>query len=177
MRTFRSSTRGFTLVELAVVAAIAAILVALGFPIYGKLRARAQRVRCAANLRNLAAAAGLYVQDKGMWPQIPLTSSGAPPQEFAQAWIDALSPFGVGREIWICPAIENLLRNPDYTKPENARIDYTPTPFDDKPTSPGEWPHQPWFVENADMHGNGNLIVFTDGSISDLKSVISDAAH
>jgi len=28
-----------------------------------------------------------------------------------------------------------------------------------------------WFGESADVHGNGNLIVFTDGSISDLKTI------
>jgi hypothetical protein len=31
-----------------------------------------------------------------------------------------------------------------------------------------QWPRQPWFVETGDVHGNGNLVVFTDGSISDL---------
>ena len=59
----------------------------------------------------------------------------------------------------------------DYSKPENARIDYMPMPFDDKPTTPHQWPRQPWFVEVGDMHGNGNLIIFTDGSVSDLKTV------
>jgi len=29
-----------------------------------------------------------------------------------------------------------------------------------------------WFVETADVHGHGNLIIFTDGSVSDLKTVI-----
>ncbi|HEV2045932.1 MAG TPA: hypothetical protein VGQ95_04965 [Chthoniobacterales bacterium] len=35
------------------------------------------------------------------------------------------------------------------------------------------WPRQPWFGEigNVHVHGNGNLIVFTDGSISDLNTV------
>jgi hypothetical protein len=43
--------------------------------------------------------------------------------------------------------------------------------FDDKPASPHQWPRQPWFAEVGDVHGNGNLIVFTDGSISDLKTI------
>ncbi len=66
------------------------------------------------------------------------------------------------------------MRSPDLSKPENARVDYIATPFDDKPVSPHQWPRQPWFAETADVHGNGNLIVFTDGSISDLKTVLQN---
>jgi hypothetical protein len=84
---------------------------------------------------------------------------------------NALQPFGVSRKTWICPTIQDLLRNPDYSRPENARADYFAMPFDDKPTTPHQWPRQPWFVETGDVHGNGNLIIFTDGSISDLKTV------
>ncbi len=39
---------------------------------------------------------------------------------------------------------------------------------------PHQWPRQPWFVEAGDVHGHGNLIIFTDGSISDLKTVVSN---
>jgi hypothetical protein len=45
-------------------------------------------------------------------------------------------------------------------------------PFDDKPMTPHQWPRQPWFVENANVHGNGQLIIFTDGSIADLLSLV-----
>ena len=177
MRLQFDSRSGFTLLELAVTVVIIVILIALAFPAFAKLRARAQRVKCAANLHSLAAGAGLYLQDNGKWPQISAANAASSPEVFAQNWIDALAPYGITPETWICPTIENLLHNPDYTKPENARIDYTATPFDDKPTSPGEWPRQPWFVENADAHGSGNLIIFTDGSISDLKSVMAAAHH
>jgi hypothetical protein len=70
-----------------------------------------------------------------------------------------------------------LLGNPDYLKPENTRIDYIPMPFDDKPTTPHQWPRQPWFVEAGDVHGHGNLIIFTDGSIGDLSSAIGTASN
>ncbi len=175
MRAPLPNSRGFTLLEFATVIVIIAILVALALPILAKLRARAQRVKCAANLRNLSVAANYYLQDNGMWPQIPVGDESTPREEFAEAWIDALAPFGATREVWICPTIQNLLHNPDYSKPENARIDYIATPFDDKPTSPREWPRQPWFVEAGDVHGNGNLIIFTDGSVSDLKTILAGA--
>lgn len=165
---------GFTLLELSVVIVIVAILAVLSLPVLGKLRARAQRVQCAANLSSLGVGAGLYLQDNGVWPQIPVNANSNP-EEFAEAWIQALTPFGIVRETWICPTIQNLLRNPDYSTADIARIDYIATPFDDKPTSPREWPRQPWFIETGDVHGNGNLILFTDGSVSDLKTVISGA--
>jgi hypothetical protein len=52
--------------------------------------------------------------------------------------------------------------------PQNARLDYMPMPFDDKPTTSHQ---QPWFVETGDVHGSGNLLVFADGSIGDLKTI------
>ena len=167
---------GFTLLELAIVIVVVAILAGLSLPVLWKLRSRAQRIRCMNNLTNLSVAANLYIQDKGMWPQIPVGDAGSPPEEFAQAWVDALAPFGIPRETWICPTIQNLLNNPDYSTAATARVDYIATPFDDKPGSPHQWPRQPWFVERGDVHGHGNLIIFTDGSISDLKSVLQTAS-
>ena len=76
------------------------------------------------------------------------------------------------RKTWICPAIQNLLHNPDYLEPAHARIDYVSTGFDDKPTSPHQWPRQPRFIETCDVHGNCNLIIFTDGSIAESKDVV-----
>ena len=106
-----------------------------------------------------------------------VTGTDTARQDFAQAWITALAPFGPTRATWICPTIQNLLRNPSYDTSGNARIDYMPMQFDAKPTTPHQWPRQPWFVETADVHGNGNLIVFTDGSISDLKTIAEHATR
>jgi len=122
-----------------------------------------------ANLHSLYIAADLFVQRNGSWPQIP--HSNADPTTFANAWIDALAPFGPTRQTWICPTIEGLLNNPDYLQPNDARLDYMPMSFDDKTITPHRWPRQPWFVETADVHGNGNLLIFTDGSIAELGDI------
>ena len=137
------------------------------------MRARAQRVQCTANLRSLYAAAEMYVQQNGSWPQISMATddSDAADQIYARNWINALSPFGPAQKTWICPTIQTLMLNPDMSKPENVRIDYVASNFDDKPMTPHQWPRQPWFAEAGDMHGNGNLIIFTDGSISDLNTI------
>ena len=167
---------GFTLLEVFVVIIIIAILATLLLPVFSKMRARAQRVQCMANLRSLYVAAESYVQQYGSWPQIPVSDSDSAEQDYANAWIAALAPFGPTQKTWICPTIQELLRNPDLSKPENIRVDYVATPFDDKPPTPHQWAKQPWFAETGDVHGNGNLIIFTDGSISDLKTVAGHAS-
>ena len=45
-------------------------------------------------------------------------------------------------------------------------------PFDNKPRTPYRWGRMPWFVERADFHGQGQLIIFTDGSVQELKNVV-----
>lgn len=168
---------GFSLLELGVAIAIIAICTVIGLGVASKVRARAQRVRCSTNLRNLAVAANLYLQQNGSWPQIAPAGggSGSSEEEYAEAWIAALAPFGPTRETWICPTMQNKMGNPNYSSPETARVDYVATPFDDKPNSPHEWPRQPWFIETGDVHGHGNLIIFTDGTISDLRTVLAQS--
>ena len=167
----KRSAGAFSLLELMTVILVIAILGGLLVIGFFGLRARAQRARCSNNLRNLYVATELYLQENGSWPQIPRSDSDSGAEEYANAWIAALSPFSVPRQTWICPTIQNSLQNPDYSQPENARIDYIAMPFDDKPGTPHRWPRQPWFVETGDVHGHGNLIIFTDGSINDLRSV------
>ncbi len=161
-----------TLFELLVVIVVVGILATLLTGAVSTLRARAQRAQCTANLRDLYVAAELYIQQNGSWPQIPLSANDdAAVQNYASLWFDALKPFGPMQKTWICPTIQSLMGNPDLSKTENMRTDYFAMPFDDKPTTPHQWPRQPWFVEAGDVHGHGNLVIFTDGSISDLKTI------
>ncbi len=167
----RRSAAAFTLLELLIALVIIAILATLLIPVFGQLRKRAQKVQCMANLRSLYIATDVYVQRNGSWPQIFLKNFPTG-QDYANAWVAALAPFGVERKTWICPTIQELLHNPDYNKPASARLDYVSSGFDDKPTSPHQWPRQPWFVETGDVHGNGNLIIFTDGSTAETNDLL-----
>jgi prepilin-type N-terminal cleavage/methylation domain-containing protein len=168
-------TRAFSLLELLAVIGIVAIFAALLVSAYSMWYARAQRVQCTANLRSLYLATEAYVQQHESWPQVA-RSADTTDEEFAAQWIAALEPFGPTRKTWICPTMQNFMGSPDYTTAGSERIDYMPMPFDDKPLTPHQWPQAPWFVEVGDVHGNGNLIIFTDGSISDLKTITSQAA-
>jgi prepilin-type N-terminal cleavage/methylation domain-containing protein len=165
---------GFTVLEVSVALMVIAILSVILLGVISSLRARAQRAQCVANLRSLYIATDSFVQQNGSWPQIPRDDSGISPQ-YAEAWVKTLEPFSIERKTWICPTIQNLMNNPDYSKAETARMDYIPMPFDDKPTTPHQWPRQPWFIESGSVHGNGNLIIFTDGSINDLTTVLQSA--
>lgn len=166
-----STTCALSLLEVLMAIVVVAILATLLIPVASTMRGRAQRVQCMANLRSLYTGAELFVQQNGSWPQLPVSDSDSAEQDYARAWIAALTPFGPTQKSWICPTTQNLLGNPDLSNPDNVRVDYIATSFDDKPTTPHRWPRQPWFAEVGDVHGNGNLIIFTDGSISDLNTI------
>ena len=174
---FRLQRRtAFTLLELIIVIALVGILGVILANVVTGMRSRAERVQCMANEKNLAVAAELFVQDNNQWPQISMSDDDEEESDsYAKAWIDALAPYKVTAKTFVCPTIQNLIGNPDYNQTANVRTDYLATPFDDKPTTPHQWPRQPWFVETGDVHGHGNLIIFTDGSISDLKTVVANA--
>jgi len=55
--------RAFTLIELLVVIAIIAILAAILFPVFAKAREKARQTSCNSNVKQLALATLMYVQD------------------------------------------------------------------------------------------------------------------
>ena len=84
---------GFSLIELVVVIGIIAILAAILFPVFAKVRESGRRTACGSNLRQLGVALNLYRQDyDGLYP-----CNGDPFLWMGRRWRWTLNPYlGVG---------------------------------------------------------------------------------
>ena len=61
----RPTRGGFSLIEMLVVIAIIAVLAAIAFPVFGRMRSSAQAATCTSNLRTLHQASMNYAADNG----------------------------------------------------------------------------------------------------------------
>lgn len=168
-RRFRDA---FTLIELLAMLGILAVLAALVVTVVGRLPGSADRAKCTSNLRNLHLALDNYMSEHSVWPQQPhfdITQQAA----YEAWWINRLAEYGMTEDTWQCPAILRLGKiQENGTTP---RVHYSPTMFDEGPRAAYRWPGQPWAIEIANAHGRGALILFPDGSVRDLDSVLADA--
>lgn len=164
------SVAGFTVIEIFAVIAIMGILAALFFAASDRLPMRAEATKCMANLRSLQVSLSAYVQDKGHWPQEPIAQTGNSENAYEDWWIAELKPYGASESTWMCPTIKRLVTNK--SKDGRPKVHYTPTMFDKNPATPYRWSTQPWLIEIGNMHGQGALICYPDGSIKAMDEVV-----
>lgn len=148
------------------------ILATMTFGVMGNIQRRTEHAKCVANLKNLYAAASLYVQDNSSWPQVDYRLIRDNEKAYAEAWVEKLQRYGLAHINWLCPTMQRELDNPDMTNKENFRVDYIASPFDDRPIAPFEYSNQPWFAERGDPHGEGNLIILTNGQVFSLRDLL-----
>ena len=91
--------RGFTLIELLVVIAIIAILAAILFPVFSRVKAKAHATACLSNLRQIGLAVGMYTYDAG--GVFPPRFTETEPLRF---YWDLVDPYVRNESIWFCPS-------------------------------------------------------------------------
>ena len=92
---------GFTLIELLVVIAIIAILAAILFPVFARAREKARQTSCLSNVRQLATATDMYVQDYDeSFPKGLMLN--APPWT---CWMNVIDPYVKNHQMFRCPSL------------------------------------------------------------------------
>jgi len=99
---------GFTLIELLVVIAIIALLAAILFPVFGRVREKGRQAACQSNLKQIGLGFLQYCQDFD--EELPMTYSGNGPSPPA-FWDGMIYPYTSakatwalsGAELFVCP--------------------------------------------------------------------------
>ena len=104
--------RGFTLIELLVVIAIIAILAAILFPVFQKVRENARRASCQSNLKQLGLAETQYTQDSdeiysGSFREFSSTDG------HRLSYAEMIYPFIKSTGVFHCPDATNSFNNND----------------------------------------------------------------
>jgi prepilin-type N-terminal cleavage/methylation domain-containing protein/prepilin-type processing-associated H-X9-DG protein len=101
-----ASKRAFTLIELLVVIAIIAILAAILFPVFAKVREKARQTSCVSNEKQIALGVTQYVQDYDeTLPSITMDfNPGGLFVSDRHMWTDAIYPYIKSTGVFRCPS-------------------------------------------------------------------------
>ena len=95
---------GFTLIELLVVIAIIAILAAILFPVFQKVRENARKTSCLSNEKQLGLAFTQYVQDNDeTFPGGSISGVLGANDHFGIGWAGEIYPYVKATGVYACP--------------------------------------------------------------------------
>ncbi len=101
---FTLPSRGFTLIELLVVIAIIAILAAILFPVFQKVRENARRTSCLSNEKQLGLAFTQYTQDYDeRYPSGVIAGTGVGLRSYGQGWGGQVYTYVKSVGVYKCP--------------------------------------------------------------------------
>jgi len=110
------SRRGFTLIELLVVIAIIGILAAMIFPVFAQARESARKAVCLSNVKNLALAMQMYLNDN---------TDTLPPHKMSAEVEEYLSGVpGNGSQAWACPNQPNTTEPIEFANRMNPYLEW-----------------------------------------------------
>ena len=102
------SRRGFTLIELLVVIAIIAILAAIPFPVFQKVRENARATACLSNEKQIGIAVQMYLQDSDerlfFRSNDAKSRSGVTANLNESRWWNQLMPYLKSNAVFTCPS-------------------------------------------------------------------------
>ena len=157
------SNSAFTLLEMLAAVSIVLILVAMIYPAVEKITPKAEMAVCMNNLRNLRVAFSVYSTEG--WPQIPQGIILGSNEE--QRWWVEQTKKDLPEKSWLCPTITRLFKSS--SEKDRPIIHYLPTPFSAQPGKANKNAQMPWFIEIANAHGNGNLLIRQNGNVEPAK--------
>lgn len=109
---------GFTLIELLVVIAIIAVLAAILFPVFARVRAKARQTACLSNLRQISLALEMYSQDYDGCLPYHLMAIGGGSTYFS--YLGSIEPYVRNHGILTCPQRREI----DYSGPTDTTLAY-----------------------------------------------------
>jgi len=114
---------GFTLIELLVVIAIIAILAAILFPVFAKVREKARQTSCLSNEKQLGLGFAQYVQDNDeMFPSGVVRGTLGAGDLFGIGWAGEIYPYVKSVGLYDCP--DDVTASTPNTTPPMYEVSY-----------------------------------------------------